>query len=49
MIIPTNLKQFYMVIASPRNVVLGVIACFMIQMPLASVFYKIIPRILKRG
>jgi len=31
------------------NVVLGVIACFMIQMPLASVFYKFIPRILKRG
>ena len=30
------------------NVVLGVIACFMIQMPLASVFYKIIPQILRR-
>jgi len=30
------------------NVVLGVIACFMIQMPLASVFYKVIPRILRK-
>lgn len=28
------------------NVVLGVIACFMIQMPLASVFYKVVPKIL---
>ena len=31
------------------NVVLGVIACFMIQMPLASVFYKVIPRILRKS
>lgn len=30
------------------NVVLGVIACAMIQMPMASVFYKFIPRILQK-
>lgn len=29
------------------NVVLGVIACAMIQMPIASVFYKFIPRMLQ--
>jgi ACR3 family arsenite efflux pump ArsB len=31
------------------NVILGVIACFMIQMPLASIFYKVIPRILRKS
>ncbi len=29
------------------SVVLGIIACFMIQMPMASVFFRIIPKMLK--
>jgi len=29
------------------SVVLGVIACFMVQMPIASVFFRVIPKILK--
>jgi len=33
---------------SDTNVVLGVVACFMIQMPMASIFYKFIPRILQK-
>lgn len=28
-------------------VVLSIIACFMVQMPMASVFFKIVPKILK--
>ena len=31
------------------SVVLAVIACFMVQMPMASVFFRIVPRILKKG
>ena len=30
------------------NVVLAVIACFMVQMPMASVFFRIVPKILKK-
>jgi len=33
---------------SETNVALGVVASFMIQMPMASVFYKFIPRILQK-
>ena len=31
------------------SVVLAVIACFMVQMPMASVFFRVVPRILKKG
>ena len=31
------------------NVVLAVIACFMVQMPMASVFFRVVPKILKKG
>ena len=30
------------------NVVLAVIACFMVQMPMASVFFRVVPKILKK-
>jgi len=31
------------------SVVLAVIACFMVQMPMASVFFRVVPGILKKG